>query len=721
MNFNLVSPDNQGNQFTTRFQEDITIDRDSVIYMNYAKLQKLQSVQLKQANRIDLEFIQPIPNRTIAGVEAYPQTPDIWFVDVPAGIYSAPALQQLITLGIQNVLDANNANAPNLISNFSGMYNANILSTNPTLETNFAIDDLLIGFQRNDFWDETVITPTNGADQNGIRADSFAISLTDSFNSAQRNAQEASYVKTTGGFGGALYDNYAIDDVKFYHYGTNLKAWENYRDGISTGIGNTRGTANDATTETTDTQINEYPFISFETDKTLTEIQTDNTANNRGGNFVGLISKNYMVGTPIAPNLATKGYIATAERYNGATTPRTGGLATNPVPICYLGVEVGQNPITPDNFAYVNIWVGANARGSISNPVAFPHNGAEVDRMNLLHSHKILEGEDMDGDEGVDIVILPYYKLNPRLARNTPQTSTFNGFVDRSELHYQVIMRSGNEEIGDTVLWDTIDRNFTDEGYFNGNILDGFENVFAGGAGWTENMTGAQIPFNVIVSSKDDPAQASAGLTEIRYTDMKEKGALQTTFPTIIDGLRFRISAELGKVITNSTQNSNADVITNYIYPSLRAEASNFFQLQPIDNGYGEPAVPIYGSLIQLRDMYNQFNDKSYSIYINNIPLRNYKNRTTETDRGQKGGIRKNILKTVPLPWIQSNSVEFGANKICYYEPNNKEISELKNQEFKCNSFDIEIRGMELDKPATEITKSTINFTIASKNSSLVN
>ena len=91
------------------------------------------------------------------------------------------------------------------------------------------------------------------------------------------------------------------------------------------------------------------------------------------------------------------------------------------------------------------------------------------------------------------------------------------------------------------------------------------------------------------------------------------------------------------------------------------------------------------------------------------------------SDRGQKGGIRKNILKTVPLPWIQSNSVEFGANKICYYEPNNKEISELKNQEFKCNSFDIEIRGMELDKPATEITKSTINFTIASKNSSLVN
>ena len=119
--------------------------------------------------------------------------------------------------------------------------------------------------------------------------------------------------------------------------------------------------------------------------------------------------------------------------------------------------------------------------------------------------------------------------------------------------------------------------------------------------------------------------------------------------------------------------------------------------------------------------MYNQFNDKSYCVYINNIPLRNFKNRTTETDGGQKAGIRKNILKTIPLPWIQSNSVEFGANKICYYEPTNKEISDLRNQDFQTNSFNIEIRDSELDKPATEITKATINFTIADKGSSLIN
>ena len=720
MNFNLVSPDNQGQNFSTRFQEDITIPANSMIYMNYAKLQKLNSIILVKANRIDLEFIQPIPNRTIDGFLAYEQGQSLYGVDIPPGTYSAPALQQLITIGIQTILDRNNLNIANLAGNFSGMYNANVLSINPTLETNFSIDDLLIGFQRNNFWDDIVITPTNNQDQNAIKADRFVLSATDTFNGSQRNALEATYVKTTPGYGGALYDNYSIDDIKLYHYGTNMKAWENYRSGTSTGISNTRGTSSNITSETTDFQMNQYPFIEFKTAKTYNQLLVDNTANNRGGNFVGLISKNYMVGTPVAPNTGIAGYVATAERYNGATTPRVKGTATNPVPCCYMGVEVGQNPNGVDNFAYINVWIGENGLGRVSNPTAFPHNGAVIDDMYLLYSHKI-EQDDIDPNEKVHIVILPYYKTNPRQARTAPQTTCFDGFVDREELHYQVVLRSQNEDKGDTIIWDTIDRDFEEEGYINGLCIDGFETLFGGGGIWSENMTGAQIPFNVIVSSKDDPADPSAGIEDIRYTDMKVKFALQTTLPTIIDGVKFRISSELGKVITNSTTNSNIDVITNYIYPSLRPEQSGFFQLQPIDNGYGEPAIPIYGSLIQLRDMYNQFNDKSYCVYINNIPLRNFKNRTTETDGGQKAGIRKNILKTIPLPWIQSNSVEFGANKICYYEPTNKEISDLRNQDFQTNSFNIEIRDSELDKPATEITKATINFTIADKGSSLIN
>ena len=245
--------------------------------------------------------------------------------------------------------------------------------------------------------------------------------------------------------------------------------------------------------------------------------------------------------------------------------------------------------------------------------------------------------------------------------------------------------------------------------------MDGFETVFARAdppVVLTENQIDAQIPFNVIVASKDDPADANAGLKDIKFTALPAKKTNQNLFPTIIDGLRFRISPELGGIINNTANNlNNVPIATNYIYPSLACEAQGFFQLQAIDTMLGSSVGSIWASLLKYSDLYSSGKTKSYSVYIENLPLRNYKNKITEVEGGQKGGIKKNILKTIPLPFSQ-NTVRYGLDRIAFYEPTNKEVSMLRNQQFKTNSFDIEIRDMETDKIATDIKTSVFNFTI---------
>tara|TARA_R110001632_G_scaffold685_3_gene2462 strand:- start:2571 stop:4724 length:2154 start_codon:yes stop_codon:yes gene_type:complete len=715
MNFNLVSPKGQGSTFTTRFQEEIEIPANAKVALNFAKLTKDSRILLNEENTVDIEFIEPIPFRDTAGAEAYPQaTTTDRRITIPKGIYSVKDIQQRITDGLQTTLNIGDADVGTLTHNLNGMYNANVLSNSSTLKNKLSLNtgaELGLTLQKNKFWDESVITTIDNNQQNRLEVRDWRHGA-DAHQNDLIGGKNGTYRKTTGGSGNLDYDNYGLDDLKLYHYGTNMKAWENYREGISTGVANTRATTGKNNLDT-DRQMNNYPFIAFKTDKTLEEIREDNTANKRGGNFVGLLSKNYMVGTPVAPDINTNGYVASAGRFSGNNPPQTDDAGEDggyKVPICYLGVEVGQNTDGGDNDCWVNIYVGKNT-STVDSETAFPHNGAPITSMSLSTSIAI-EDEDLGEDERVYIIIFPYFKADPRKARTTEQTDTTGGFIDRTTLHYQVVLRS--EEKGDTILHDTLDDDTT-IGELNGNIMDGFETVFARAdppVVLTENQIDAQIPFNIIVASKDDPAELSAGLVDIKFTALPEKTANQNLFPTIIDGLRFKISPELGGIISNTANNlNNTSITTNYIYPSLACEAQGFFQLQAIDTLLGSSVGSIWASLLKYGDLYSSGKTKSYSVYIENLPLRNYKNRITEVEGGQKGGIKKNILKSIPLPFSQ-NTVRYGLDRIAYYEPNNKEVSILKNQEFKTNSFNIEIRDMETDKIATDIKSAVFNFTI---------
>ena len=104
-------------------------------------------------------------------------------------------------------------------------------------------------------------------------------------------------------------------------------------------------------------------------------------------------------------------------------------------------------------------------------------------------------------------------------------------------------------------------------------------------------------------------------------------------------------------------------------------------------------------------------NNRSYSIFLNGIPLGNYKNKENQTD----GGFKKQILANLPAPFSTGTNIDQTqtlGNRTTVYEPHIPIESFLNNNEIVVNNFKVEIVDMDDERPATELIKSKINFTI---------
>jgi hypothetical protein len=193
--------------------------------------------------------------------------------------------------------------------------------------------------------------------------------------------------------------------------------------------------------------------------------------------------------------------------------------------------------------------------------------------------------------------------------------------------------------------------------------------------------------------------------------------------------MRYRVSRELATYIDSAmaheqdpntpAQNIPTQLTTTANYPSIQARFFGYFPMLP-EWASMDFLSPVFACAQVFKNMYADSIDDSYTIYINNLPLSNYKNKRTIARPGDtKGGYKKNILASVPLPYQTSYIVE--TNLIGYYEPFIKPITELKNQTFKTNYFNVEIRNAKDDTPAKYLRSATINFTIVDKKSKLIN
>lgn len=110
---------------------------------------------------------------------------------------------------------------------------------------------------------------------------------------------------------------------------------------------------------------------------------------------------------------------------------------------------------------------------------------------------------------------------------------------------------------------------------------------------------------------------------------------------------------------------------------------------------------------------YNDFrallNGLSYDIFLNNLPIKNYKNKEKNSD----GGFIKQIVGTCPLPFNEKTTTSINRGRIIgLYEPNNPVKLSLKNQAITLNNLDVAIKTSHDEKPAFELEKVMINIVI---------
>ena len=195
------------------------------------------------------------------------------------------------------------------------------------------------------------------------------------------------------------------------------------------------------------------------------------------------------------------------------------------------------------------------------------------------------------------------------------------------------------------------------------------------------------IPFKVLLSSNTQ----NIGFKEVQFSEFKKtKWVAGDSNPnSIVVDYALQFTDQLSDYL-NIVKNS----FTPLLYPNLITSINTL----NLDSHRYETNINL------------DFTNSSYTVYIEELPTTNYKN----TDTKQNGGYSQNILANIPVPFSNLiNNVSKDNSMITgLYQPNFQIISNMKNQSIRSNYFRVIIKRMEDDKPADELLRSVINFTI---------
>jgi hypothetical protein len=166
--------------------------------------------------------------------------------------------------------------------------------------------------------------------------------------------------------------------------------------------------------------------------------------------------------------------------------------------------------------------------------------------------------------------------------------------------------------------------------------------------------------------------------------------------------------AEFDKT-TDNTDAEPLSIIRDYQI-NLDEALAKIFSAGLVNNGLNPNGCQGVATTIDTTMDVN-WKSQNYSIFIN-LPTNNYKNVKEKKD----GGFKKSILGNIPAPFTTGavNTLVGGdtGNVISTYQPYQPIISDLKNNEIQTNSIEIKIVDMLTERPATEINRSIVNFTI---------
>tara|TARA_R110002153_G_scaffold274315_1_gene448462 strand:- start:1890 stop:4256 length:2367 start_codon:yes stop_codon:yes gene_type:complete len=196
------------------------------------------------------------------------------------------------------------------------------------------------------------------------------------------------------------------------------------------------------------------------------------------------------------------------------------------------------------------------------------------------------------------------------------------------------------------------------------------------------NKYNSQTPFNVICAASLE----NGGFSSIDYPSYTEDNAKPQTH---IQSYNMTATEELSRYLELVNTDDPIEE-RNHLYPNT-----------------GDAMNP---NIVHLESMNIDWRNESYSIYINGLPIKNFKNN----DKTRNGGFGKAILANIPVPFSDSQSYSTQTKQMITstYKPNYQIVNNLYNKAISTNHFEVEIKKLTTDLPAKEIKKSVVNFTI---------
>lgn len=197
------------------------------------------------------------------------------------------------------------------------------------------------------------------------------------------------------------------------------------------------------------------------------------------------------------------------------------------------------------------------------------------------------------------------------------------------------------------------------------------------------NRINAQMPFNVITSALTQ----NDGFSHI---DMPSYTKSDTKPLAFLVKYEMEATDELSRYLGFTTSLDRSEGLSTDLFPNT-GDAMN-------------------RNLIHLEGMTLDWRNESYSVSIKELPIKNYKNN----EFLRNGGFSKPILANCPVPFSDAQSYQTKSKQMitATYKPNYQVINNLYNQAFTTNKFSVDINKLNSEKPANEIKKSVVNFTI---------
>lgn len=599
MNFNLISPSDNGYDYTVRFREDINIPASSKVYMNFASLSRIGKIVLDSDNTVTLTTSHVLPR-----VKPSDQTTDLNFTytgTIPRGIYSYADIQEKI----RDILNDCRGSALPQAGNKLYYYTPNLVEFNPENE-----NDIVVGY----FLD------------NGTRWTNkdFVADVTNNLNmgtqaaipaGAGTPAYEASVAaKTSATAGSPIYDAYALSDTHYYHYAYKC-----------------------------DGQSQNSNLIHFKTNVDM--------ADQEGAIFLGLYSKEYA--GDAGSNDANRTKTNTIN-----VTPAGGGSTRGQIPRCFVGVEITE--ARQGLGQCLRVFVGCkNAVAPLQTISTFTSINTPILAMKQVYKTQLVN-------------IWPGLQNHAEFALQTYYDTTNTEYqTDAKKLFFRVLKYEGQQEItGNMVIYDSQ----RDGIYFPNEF-------FVYNAPGNADQVNSAIPFNVFTSAQ----RQYEGFADIIYKEFDKSTNNTDADPKVIlEDYNVTFTKELGDYLQTLS--------TGQLYPNvceMRAPNTGFYYIT---------------------DMSLSWKKQNYTIEIENLPLKNFKN----TSVAANGGFSQNILANIPAPFadlIEGNTPD-DATVSAVFQPNFPIVSYMDNQPLRINNFRVKIKDMGNDKPSYELINSVVNFTV---------